>query len=173
MELGMFRRLTYTALERQVSRAYRTRLAGYGPTAAGVFWRSSSSQIARFDALLGLAYKVSQHHPISIADIGCGYGAMLDFILQQPTYRRTAYQGIDINSAMITACRQRHAAMAGQFLVGKQPPNLVDFCLFSGTFNLTHGDNPDLWLDYIFYNCLLYTSPSPRDRQKSRMPSSA
>ena len=25
----------------------------------------------------------------------------------------------------------------------------------------------------LFYNCLLYTSPSPRDRQKSRMPSSA
>ena len=24
-----------------------------------------------------------------------------------------------------------------------------------------------------FYICLLYTSPSPRDRQKSRMPSSA
>ena len=26
---------------------------------------------------------------------------------------------------------------------------------------------------YQHYNCLLYTSPSPRDRQKSRMPSSA
>ena len=26
---------------------------------------------------------------------------------------------------------------------------------------------------YWFNNCLLYTSPSPRDRQKSRMPSSA
>ena len=25
----------------------------------------------------------------------------------------------------------------------------------------------------ILYRCLLYTSPSPRDRQKSRMPSSA
>ena len=25
----------------------------------------------------------------------------------------------------------------------------------------------------ILYSCLLYTSPSPRDRQKSRMPSSA
>ena len=25
----------------------------------------------------------------------------------------------------------------------------------------------------LFKNCLLYTSPSPRDRQKSRMPSSA
>ena len=26
---------------------------------------------------------------------------------------------------------------------------------------------------YLFGVCLLYTSPSPRDRQKSRMPSSA
>ena len=26
---------------------------------------------------------------------------------------------------------------------------------------------------HISYTCLLYTSPSPRDRQKSRMPSSA
>ena len=25
----------------------------------------------------------------------------------------------------------------------------------------------------LIYHCLLYTSPSPRDRQKSRMPSSA
>ena len=26
---------------------------------------------------------------------------------------------------------------------------------------------------YVVLDCLLYTSPSPRDRQKSRMPSSA
>eukprot|EP00828_Plagiopyla_frontata_P003387 TRINITY_DN1098_c0_g1_i7.p3 TRINITY_DN1098_c0_g1~~TRINITY_DN1098_c0_g1_i7.p3 ORF type:complete len:156 (+),score=34.88 TRINITY_DN1098_c0_g1_i7:179-646(+) len=28
-------------------------------------------------------------------------------------------------------------------------------------------------MQYSLYTCLLYTSPSPRDRQKSRMPSSA
>ena len=28
-------------------------------------------------------------------------------------------------------------------------------------------------VDHEFTSCLLYTSPSPRDRQKSRMPSSA
>ena len=27
--------------------------------------------------------------------------------------------------------------------------------------------------DELYLGCLLYTSPSPRDRQKSRMPSSA
>ena len=30
-----------------------------------------------------------------------------------------------------------------------------------------------LWLTIDNWHCLLYTSPSPRDRQKSRMPSSA
>ena len=29
------------------------------------------------------------------------------------------------------------------------------------------------WIRYNYLSCLLYTSPSPRDRQKSRMPSSA
>ena len=38
-----------------------------------------------------------------------------------------------------------------------------------------HGD-PSVsakWRDANIEDCLLYTSPSPRDRQKSRMPSSA
>ena len=29
------------------------------------------------------------------------------------------------------------------------------------------------WLNSMGYSCLLYTSPSPRDRTRSRMPSSA
>ena len=41
------------------------------------------------------------------------------------------------------------------------------------------GSNPTPDKDKMYYGgdtsciCLLYTSPSPRDRQKSRMPSSA
>ena len=30
-----------------------------------------------------------------------------------------------------------------------------------------------VWLHQYYYVCLLYTSPSPRDRTRSRMPSSA
>ena len=37
---------------------------------------------------------------------------------------------------------------------------------------LGYGKNPSLVLDLV-YNCLLYTSPSPRDLTASRMPSSA
>ena len=32
---------------------------------------------------------------------------------------------------------------------------------------------PDSWKDYFDEICLLYTSPSPRDVEESRMPSSA
>ena len=50
--------------------------------------------------------------------------------------------------------------------------------LFLGPFNVV---GQSIWLRffllldliYVLLICLLYTSPSPRDRQKSRMPSSA
>ena len=40
------------------------------------------------------------------------------------------------------------------------------------TLDMKHPRGKDL-LKHLVRNCLLYTSPSPRDRQKSRMPSSA
>ena len=42
-----------------------------------------------------------------------------------------------------------------------------DFSLLNNTDNLPYGNDPQL------LPCLLYTSPSPRDRTRSRMPSSA
>ena len=44
------------------------------------------------------------------------------------------------------------------------------FCIYQGT-GYANGHNNTLLIR--LYSCLLYTSPSPRDRQKSRMPSSA
>ena len=62
--------------------------------------------------------------------------------------------------------------------------NQVNKALNSDHENQNHSDNSGIYLrdDHCdwgssgmneFTNCLLYTSPSPRDRQKSRMPSSA
>ena len=47
-------------------------------------------------------------------------------------------------------------------------PNLVGEQHFPLSVSLTGGSS-----DHSSSSCLLYTSPSPRDRQKSRMPSSA
>ena len=45
------------------------------------------------------------------------------------------------------------------------------FCAFIGTLISLMPFGAGIWA--YLHPCLLYTSPSPRDRQKSRMPSSA
>ena len=156
----MLRRLLFTGYERQLNRAYRDRLAKKGNTAQGVFWRSKSSQFARFDALLSLVHQLRGYQPTTIADIGCGYGAMLDFINQSSNFQHVDYLGVDINRAMIAACHKKFPNQTGIFSIGNKPQGIVDFCLFSGTFNLTHSDNPTMWSNYIFSSlerCMKHT----------------
>ena len=79
--------------------------------------------------------------------------------------------------------------LEGAFLIGLEPIG-DERGFFARSFCRrefeAHGLNPDLAQCNISLNlrrgtlrgmhwqaCLLYTSPSPRDRQKSRMPSSA
>ena len=56
----------------------------------------------------------------------------------------------------------------------KVVPN-TDFAYYSnlGRFCTSHNIDFPHNGAYLCTDCLLYTSPSPRDRQKSRMPSSA
>ena len=149
-ETKLLRRFLYASYERQINRAYRNRLADRGASAQGVFWRSETSQIARFDALLSLVHQLAPQKPVTIADIGCGYGAMFDFIKTKPAYAQTIYCGVDINAAMVNACQQKHPTEQALFKCGNAPQTTVDFAIFSGTFNLTHCDDPALWMDYIF-----------------------
>ena len=146
----MIRNFTYRLLERRLNNAYRSRLTTRGATAEGVFWRSKASQTARFRALLALITSETNDRPLSIADIGCGYGAMLDFLQDSPAFDDIAYQGTDINGAMIDACHQRFPTKKHLFQRADRLASLVDFCVFSGTFNLTHSNDPDLWNDYVF-----------------------
>ena len=51
------------------------------------------------------------------------------------------------------------------------PTTLILACKISAkTDSVPENYEP---LEFAIFACLLYTSPSPRDRQKSRMPSSA
>ena len=54
--------------------------------------------------------------------------------------------------------------------MGESPPQDSDATLRIG-FKRSHGANPIEKSE--IYSCLLYTSPSPRDKRQSRMPSSA
>lgn len=148
----MLRTVIYAALERKLKHAYRDRLAALGPIPKGVFWRNESTQLARFNALLKLVNTVTPVANPMLADVGCGYGAMLNFIQKTPRYQNFRYIGIDINRAMIKVCKQKFPKQKRLFFIGKHPPSPVDFCVFSGTFNLCHTTDTSLWLNYVFAN---------------------
>ena len=57
------------------------------------------------------------------------------------------------------------------FVVNKCLSAFIDTVMHANEMNASSHLDKDL--QYQYYICLLYTSPSPRDRTRSRMPSSA
>ena len=76
-------------------------------------------------------------------------------------------QSIAIDGRVLDASEYSYAA--GKLSI----PNLGDQFTFAATVEISPETNTSLEGLYRSRTCLLYTSPSPRDRQKSRMPSSA
>ena len=61
-------------------------------------------------------------------------------------------------------------------MVGPFPDNMGEIIVAMGCFwgaERKFWEAPGVWSTAVGYICLLYTSPSPRDRTRSRMPSSA
>ena len=77
--------------------------------------------------------------------------------------------GLGRTAAALTTFLNEHGKYEGFDVMKKG----VDWC------QRIHNEYPNFNFKYVplgndlYNNCLLYTSPSPRDRQKSRMPSSA
>ena len=94
-----------------------------------------------------MAQDTSQN--IHLADIGCGYGAMWEFIEKTPRFQKLVYSGYDINAAMIGHCTRHFSNGEQRFHIGRKPHRKTDYAVFVGTFNLCHTDDYDLWRDYI------------------------
>ena len=154
------------SIEAGLNRAYGSSLRHHGASPQAVFWNSRKSQEARFAALLAmvnrdLAAAGRGRTAPAIADIGCGYGAMLDYMRARPGLSSWDYHGVDINAAMIRACRTRFAVEKGRFTLARTPATAVDYAVFSGTFNLCLIADADRWPDYIM-DCLAGCWPQCR-----------
>lgn len=133
-----------TGLLQEVADYYSAKLAQHGPTPQGVDWNSEESQLLRFTQLS----KIIEGNGFSFTDIGCGYGAMLHYLMQH--FLDFTYTGIDVSPAMIATAQQQHAATArATFSVASIPPATTDYCIASGIFNVRQQRNGDEWHDYI------------------------
>lgn len=155
---------------------YEDKIRVHGARPQGVDWGHPQAQRLRFEQLLTLLPARARGLRPSVNDLGCGYGALLDYLLEQGW--ETDYLGIDLVPAMIDAARSSHGPQ-GSFVVGSGCPRVADYAFASGLFNVRRATPEPQWREFIVgvlqnlhqhsrlgfaFNCL--TSYSDADRMR-------
>jgi SAM-dependent methyltransferase len=128
---------------------YTAALRTYGAQPRGVFWRDTKGQRLRFEQLIGILNEDDWGRGLAINDLGCGYGAMFDFLAELPFMKEGRYQGYDITEEMVDCCCQRITDPRASFQQSLRATKTADYSFVSGTYNLRLDSPDDKWLDYI------------------------
>lgn len=129
----------------EVADYYSSKLAQHGETARGVDWNDEKSQTLRFEQLSKI---VNTQNTFSVNDLGCGYGALFDFL--RNNYRSFTYFGIDVSMDMIQVARKRYQDKAeAQFVVSAKPDHIADYGVTSGIFNVRLNRSTEEWRSYL------------------------
>lgn len=134
-------------LRARVGAHYTRTLATHGPTPLGVDWSCQPTQDMRFVQLLKVCDFAA---PFVLNDLGCGYGALVDFLALRHSRARIDYLGIDLATAMVDAARARYGARPRvAFAQGDMPPREADFSVASGIFNVRLDQPPARWRAWV------------------------
>jgi SAM-dependent methyltransferase len=129
----------------EVATYYSDKLNTYGQTPQGVDWNGEESQFLRFTQLCKI---INTSSDFSINDLGCGYGALYDFLCQK--FKGFSYSGIDVSQDMIDAAQHSHQLSENsRFVVASQPDEIADFGIASGIFNVRLGRSNSEWAEYL------------------------
>ena len=136
-----------------LSHVYYARFKEYGATAKGSFWLTRQRQEVRFHIIAQEVVRLADGVAVDIADIGCGYGAFANYLLEIGDPEISRYTGYDICPQLIDECRDQSQSNAFNFEVASAPLFPTMFTVMSGTYNLSVTADIENWEDYVF-NCL-------------------
>jgi SAM-dependent methyltransferase len=126
-----------------VSAYYTAKLARHGAIPLGVDWACEATQRLRFVKLLKIC---AFDAPVSVNDLGCGYGALAVFLAERYPAAAIDYVGIDLAPVMIQRARRRHRGKPlTRFVVGRTIPRQADYAVASGIMNVKLEQPLDLW----------------------------
>lgn len=117
-----------------IVRHYEECLSKYGASAKGMDWPNEHDLIKRFEVMLGVVRKDSVC-PVSLLDLGCGVGLLIDYLLERGILNDYEYHGIDISEKMIAVASERHSRYnfeARDILVNPLPLQSVDYIIMNG-----------------------------------------
>lgn len=133
----------------QIAKTYSDRLARYGATANGVFWRNAEGQWLRFEKLIGVIDPCDSDGGITINDLGCGYGALFEVLWHRGFMQHSCYVGYDICRDMLHEARLRVTHPRAQFINSAVATMEADYSLVSGTFNMKLDADDKDWAHYV------------------------
>ena len=139
-----------TQINKVLADTYTKRFLKFGATPEGSYWLNASKQNLRFKILLEEVSKISRLQKITLADVGCGSGALQFYIDSSALAGHVSYYGYDISKSLIDYCEQRIQTPNATFHLGDRPHLMVDFCLMSGTYNLTTTRNVTKWETHLY-----------------------
>ena len=131
---------------------YGQKLRQHGATPAGADWLSAAGQDLRLALLLRVCGLMQ---PFSLNDLGCGYGALPDYLLSRHPGLHVDYLGIDLSQAMITCAARRfrrHPAthpLKVRFTTGCTAPRMADYAVASGIFNVMPAAAYGVWAGMV------------------------
>jgi SAM-dependent methyltransferase len=125
---------------------YSARVARHGATPRGVDWSCWATQNLRFVQLLKLC---DFSRPFALNDIGCGYGALADYLAMRHATTAIDYLGVDLSQAMIRRARGRFSDPDRRFAVAPSCPRVADYCVASGVMNVCLGHPREVWEQFV------------------------
>lgn len=160
----------------EVASYYSEKLAQHGNTPRGVDWNGEESQIIRFSQLCKIIDPENSF--FSLNDLGCGYGALFDFLSKK--HPSSSYLGVDISEEMINAAKSKNENISNaRFIAASAPDTISDYSVASGIFNVRLKRTDNEWYEYLqstldildknsrlgfSFNCL--TSYSDEDKKR-------
>ena len=135
--------------EREIAATFNSRFEAYGPTPEASLWFNKSRQLARFSKLTEAIVSRVSNNEVTIGDVGCGYGAFLDYLAKHNSEIRFKYYGYDIADRVIAYCSKNLQTANATFLHSSRPTRKADFHVMSGTYNYAPEMDVGTWRSYM------------------------
>jgi SAM-dependent methyltransferase len=127
-----------------VAKLYEDSLSEHGVSSKAVGWPDDAMHRVRFEKLASVIDR--SVGPVSVNDLGCGYGAFSVF-LRDSGIEVGEFCGYDISERMIAqACV---SDPAGKYIVGSRLDRTADYSFACGIFNVRLQEEEHTWRTYV------------------------
>lgn len=118
----------------QIAEHYEACLKQHGPTHRGLDWPNADDLAVRSGVMLGVCRQIDKT-PISILDLGCGIGLLVDYLKERGLEKTFAYRGVDLSKEMAAVASSRHPGRMFEtrdVLKEPLPPGSADYVIMNG-----------------------------------------